>query len=234
MILPELMRCDYVAQRRTLIKHVIPCERKVTSRTLRSILQSKVGYHPRSKLKFANMSRWVVAIWSNHVSSCELRRCKDYRIGGELAGGSSVAIQCNDLDIRSSFVFDWNDLKSCAIQLDLRLDLVEQVINETSVALWPGDERLRINVGFGYARTEVKQPRPGAGLIECHPIVIAAGIIHPPTKTRTRETLTFHPPAHGHAVQRSDFLIVRARRDRDCESASILRVVPRNPACHLS
>src|SRR5687767_5828734 len=138
MITAALMSRDHVSERRALVKHVVPGEREIAWRLFRPIAQREVRHHPRSKLELRDVRRRVIAIRPYHVTRHELRRSEDYSARWKTARIASLSIHGDHFNaaIRSR-----NQLNRRAIELHTRFRFLEQMIDETSVAFGPRDQR---------------------------------------------------------------------------------------------
>ncbi len=104
------------------------------------------------------------------------------------------------------------------------------MLHDEAVPLGPGHQRLRLVAGLADPRGKVKQPGPGARLVRCRAVVIAAGIIHEPTEPARRVAVSVKPVCHRNAVERRHFGFVGAAGNRQREGTPALAVAPVHPA----
>src|SRR5687767_10736415 len=137
------MSSNDVAERRALVQHVVPGEGKITFRARsRPVFHSKIGYHPRSELKLANVRRRIFPIWPDGVAGHELRRCKDDLIGSQTTRVAPFALDRNYVYVLSAIFCHRYQFDCGAAKVYLRLNFLKQVIDQTPVALRPCDQRL--------------------------------------------------------------------------------------------
>src|SRR6185295_9927046 len=99
MIESALMRGDDVPERWTLVKHIVPGERKIAlRRRSRTIFQRQIRHHPRAKVELANVWRWIVAVRPHDIARHKLRRGEDHARCVKSTWVSSFLIERDDVN----------------------------------------------------------------------------------------------------------------------------------------
>src|SRR6185369_1877282 len=96
---PTLVCRHHIAERRTLVKNIVPSEWKIAWRAgLRPISQRQIRDHPRAKLKLRDVRRRVLAIRPHHLPRHELRRREDHALRMKPARLTSIVIDRDDVN----------------------------------------------------------------------------------------------------------------------------------------
>jgi len=103
-------------------------------------------------MKLGNVWRWVVAIRPYDIARDELWRREDHTIRMKAARCMPVAINRNYIDA----IVRRDQLNHCAIELNICLDSLEQMLDETSITFRPRNQRLRLIFRRDDTRTKIK------------------------------------------------------------------------------
>src|SRR6266850_1678402 len=130
-----LMGRNYVAERRALIRHVIPRERK--SPILWSVSQKQIRHHPGPVLKLTYVRRWILPIRTNHVTAQELRRREYYVVRVKTNGALALVIDGDHIDSIFSLRIIGNDLSRREPKSHFRFRFFVKVRDQAGVSLGP-------------------------------------------------------------------------------------------------
>src|SRR5438093_9886498 len=109
---------NYIPEPRTLIRHVIPRERK--SSIFWSVSQKQIRHHPGAVLKLTCVRRWTLPIRTNHVIAQEVRRREDYVVRVKTHGALALVIDGDHIDAILAVRIIGNDFSSRETQSHLR------------------------------------------------------------------------------------------------------------------
>src|SRR5437868_4068324 len=95
-----LVRRDNVAQRRAVIKNIVPRQRKTV--TFRPVLQKQIGHQPRAILELGDVARGIVSIRPQQIACKKMGRREDNLLGvepdrGRILGGDGDYIDTGGL-----------------------------------------------------------------------------------------------------------------------------------------
>ena len=111
-------------------------------------------------------------------------------------------------------------------RLDAIPQLRPQVSDDPPVPLRPGQQRLRVAARPADARSEIKQSRPGARLLDRGPVIVAARVIRLPPYERCVKIVLVQPVGHRDPIEGGNFGIVRGRGRRNRKRPAALCVAP--------
>src|SRR5712692_5699341 len=123
------------------------------------------------------MSRRVLAIGTNHITTQEMRSGKDYLIRMKAKCALAFVVDGNHINSFIAVRISRNNLASRETESHFRFRFLVKMRDQTAVAFGPRHQRSRFSAGVSHTRSEIKESGPRTCLIKRQSVVVTTSVI---------------------------------------------------------